>query len=36
MGVVECASTMGVLETHRGFALTLFQESKILLENVQL
>jgi len=36
MGIVERASMMGVFGTHRGFALALFQGSKILLENVQL
>jgi len=36
MGIVERASMMGVLGTHRGFALALFLGSKILLENVQL
>jgi len=36
MGIVERASMMCVLGTHRGFALALFQGCKILLENLQL
>jgi len=36
MIIVEHASVMGVLGTHGGFALALFQGSKILLENLQL
>jgi len=36
MGIVERASKMSVLGTHGGFALALFQQSKILLENVPL
>ena len=40
MVIVERASMMGVLETHVGFALTLFQGwrggNKIVLENVPL
>jgi len=36
MGIDERASMVDVLGTHRGFALALFQGSKILLENMQL
>jgi len=36
MGIVERGIIMGVLGTHGGFALALFQGSKILLENMQI
>ena len=36
MGIVEHASMMGVLGTHRAFPLALFQGSQIFFENMQI